>query len=195
MQIASGWSKGLKLATPPGEETRPTRERVRSASLNMLQPWISEAQVLDLFAGSGAVGLELLSRGARGAVFLEQSKPAVKVLTLNVKGLMDRAIKQQRDVSPCQVLEGDVWKKLVGLPDGAFDLIWADPPYRMAADFLTLMKSHLGRLLREDGVFAFECGNQDQSITQDFSSVIKTEPCKQRSYGVTLITIWQKPSH
>lgn len=194
MQIASGWSKGLKLETPEGLDTRPTRGRVRSAALNMLQPWISDAIVLDLFAGSGAVGLELVSRGAHGATFVEKASGAVRALKSNVAGMQARATKQHSSLSPpLKIMQGDVVELLATLPQTAFDLVWADPPYQDAGAFLAVAQSRLPRVLRSGGVFAFECGSGDLELTAKFSDQSQFVRVKQRDYGVSLITIWEYP--
>ena len=195
MQISSGWSKGLKILTPAGNETRPTRERVRASAINMLQPFLSSAVVLDLFAGSGSVGLEMVSRGAEGAVFVENDAAALKCLRANFAGLMDRAAKQAIKVSPASVDASAVAKALSkGWPFG-FSLIWADPPYEHVSEFLNSNGEGLNRALNADGVFALETGTESAAgVVSEFSSRQGWKIIKQREYGVTLITIYQKPS-
>ena len=193
MKISSGWSKGLKIQTPAGMDTRPTRERVRASALNMLQPWISEAVVLDLFAGSGAVGLEMISRGAQGAVFVEQAPGAVKCLRANVEELRSRATKQAMTVSPLAVEAVSVELALKRGWAQLYSIIWADPPYEFVGEFLKANGDVLKRTLDPGGVFALESGIETAEDTVAFSTRMGWEIKKQKTYGVTLITIYQKP--
>ena len=192
MQIASGWSKGLKILTPPGLDTRPTRERVRSSALNMLQPWIKGSRVLDLFAGSGAVGLELISRGASGCHFVDNSSEAVKCLKVNMTGLAARAERESVKLDPFALSTSTVALALSKFPDLAFDLIWADPPYDLVPDFIKSTASLWIKLLAEGGVFTLECSDKDQEFLDTMTDSMKLTKIKQRAYGVSLITIWQK---
>ena len=90
MKIGAGWSKGQKLQTPKGEETRPTSDKVRAATFDALGRQFSGESVLDLFAGSGALGLEALSRGGVSCDFYEVSKDALQCLNKNVDELKRR---------------------------------------------------------------------------------------------------------
>lgn len=192
MQIASGWSKGLKILTPSGLDTRPTRERVRSSALNLLQPWIADARVLDLFAGSGAVGLELISRGAVGCQFVEIAPAAVKCLKSNMAALAARAEKEDLQPSPFALVQGDAAKTIESLADQSFDLIWADPPYELVPEFMTNTAPHLARVLTTDGVLTLESSEKDTAFLDTLTDKLKLTKIKQRAYGVSLITIWQK---
>src|SRR5262249_6691450 len=123
LRIIAGAYKGRRLATPRGETTRPTADQVRIALLDTLMPWLSEARVLDLFAGAGGVGLEALSRGAAHVTFVERDARAVQALRANVTTLgVERAARIVRD---------DVRRSLQALwREGAhFDVVFLDPPY------------------------------------------------------------------
>src|SRR6266852_7961648 len=87
VRIIAGSRKGHKIDAPPGRSTRPTSDRVRENVFNLLQPWVEGATVLDLFAGSGAMGMEALSRGAERAVFVEADPQACRVIDLNLEKL------------------------------------------------------------------------------------------------------------
>lgn len=114
----------MRLQPVPGMLTRPTADRVREALFNILSPWIADARVLDLFAGTGALGIEALSRGAREAVFVERDPKAVRVLRANLRhtGLEPLA----------RVYVGDALREAARLGGQGmrFDLILVDPPYR-----------------------------------------------------------------
>lgn len=121
MRLISGSAGGIPLEVPKSV-TRPTQDRVRQAVFNMLGELISEARVLDLFAGSGALGLECLSRGATSALLVDQDRGACEVMKKNIaKTRLDGATVRQ----------GDVFKTVAQLATASsvFDLVFADPPY------------------------------------------------------------------
>lgn len=129
MRVIAGIAKGRRLAAPPVSVTRATSDRVREALFSAVQTRVSGAQVADLYAGSGALGIEALSRGAAGVTFVERSPVAGRVLRDNLArtGFVDKA----------QVLAADVRGALRrGLPGGPFDLTLADPPYGVDPDEL-----------------------------------------------------------
>ncbi|MES2306044.1 MAG: 16S rRNA (guanine(966)-N(2))-methyltransferase RsmD [Gemmatimonadota bacterium] len=120
-RIVSGTWGGRRLTTPRDARVRPTAERVREAWLNILGPELHGARVVDLFAGSGALGLEALSRGADHATFVELNTPSLNALKANVAGLNAEA--------QCTVLRHDAIRFAAGLEAGAFDVALADPPF------------------------------------------------------------------
>ncbi|MDB4951215.1 MAG: hypothetical protein JWM27_3864 [Gemmatimonadetes bacterium] len=121
MRIVAGEWGGRRIQAPPGRATRPTTDRVRESWMSAVSPYLDGARVLDLFAGSGALGLEALSRGAASAVFVENGPPALKVLRANVDtlGAAGRA----------EIVRVDAIRYVAGLEAGAFDVAFADPPY------------------------------------------------------------------
>ena len=178
--------------TPEGQDTRPTRERVRQAAINMLQLWIAEARVLDLFAGSGAVGIELVSRGAAGAHFVEKAPAAIACLKKNMAEALLRAGKQDIALKPWLVEAADVCVRLKSFEAGSFDLVWADPPYELVPDFLGMASSSIPGIIAAGGVFVLESGVESLELVNSWSDKAGLKLIKQREYGVTLITIWQK---
>jgi 16S rRNA (guanine(966)-N(2))-methyltransferase RsmD len=150
LRVIGGSAKGRRLTTLRTLALRPTPDRVREALFNILGTQIEAASVLDLFAGSGAVGLEALSRGARQAMFVEAHEPACRLIEHNLQlcGLHERAILR------C----GDVLKVLPTLKvqGQTFDLIFLDPPYREALLEQTLRELGDGRLLGGDGLVVAE---------------------------------------
>jgi 16S rRNA (guanine966-N2)-methyltransferase len=122
MRIIAGELRGRTLYPPPDRRVRPTADRVREAWFSIISPDIEGASVLDLFAGSGALGIEALSRGARHATFVELSNGSLKALRRNIAEfeLEDRTT----------VRRGDVLRVVAKLWSGAYDLAFADPPYR-----------------------------------------------------------------
>jgi 16S rRNA (guanine966-N2)-methyltransferase len=120
MRIISGKFAGRHL-TSPGRNVRPTSERVRSRWLDLLEADITGARVLDLFAGSGAIGLEALSRGARYVDFVENGAGALHSLKANVAAL--------RVTKKCRLYKRDAIPFVAKLEAGAYDVCFADPPY------------------------------------------------------------------
>lgn len=128
MRIIAGRAKGRKLASPKGLDTRPLTGRAREALFSSLGSVVVDAKVLDLFAGSGSIGLEALSRGARSAVFVERNAAAVAVLEKNVEALGLGG----------EVVCGDVARLGQLIPGRAgFDLVFVDPPYATSAEEVT----------------------------------------------------------
>lgn len=126
MRIVAGEFRGRKLHAPKGMNIRPTSDRVREAIFNIIGPRFPEVRVLDLFAGTGALGLEALSRGAAQAVFVDENSEAIRLISTNIKscGVQDRSL----------VIQGPVDRVLRRLckseePSEKFNLIFLDPPY------------------------------------------------------------------
>jgi len=141
MRIIAGRYRGHPIAAPAGRTARPTTDRVREALFSILGSRVEDAAVLDLFAGSGALGLEALSRGAARAVFVDGSARALAALRRNI---------QRLDVRTARVLRGRVAEILPRLArDGeAFDLVFLDPPYGKGLAGETLARLGRGDLLR-----------------------------------------------
>jgi 16S rRNA (guanine966-N2)-methyltransferase len=124
MRVIGGRDRGRRLRAPRGLETRPTADRVRVTLFDVLGPAVTGARVLDLFAGTGAVGIEALSRGAARVVLVERDQAALRALRANLGALgASRAA--------ARVLAGDVLRLLptIGAQEGPFDLVFIDPPY------------------------------------------------------------------
>ena len=122
MRIVGGTARGRKLVAPEGEHTRPTADRVRESLFNILMGNVRGARVLDLFAGSGALALEAISRGAQEAVLVEVDRKAQAAIARNVEIVNGGA--------QVRVIRAD-WRVALGGMDGAFDLVFLDPPYAM----------------------------------------------------------------
>ena len=145
-QIIGGRFKGHSLQSPPESTTRPTKSIVRGSIFNICQSWIDGASVLDLFAGSGAIGLEALSRAAASALFVEKNHNVVRTLRANIEKLGVIAQVWELDVrSACQRLQKEGRK---------FDLIYIDPPYDKGLDREALLVAE--GLLSEHGLLFVE---------------------------------------
>jgi 16S rRNA (guanine966-N2)-methyltransferase len=146
LRITGGEFRGRKLKTLPGLATRPTAGRVKEALFSILGGEVSGAEVLDLFAGSGALGLEALSRGAQHVVFVERDKKAAALIRANCETLGTKAV---------EVVCADVFSWLAHRR-GAFDLIFLDPPYRQSLARRTLDLLNDNSLLKYKGVVVVE---------------------------------------
>jgi len=148
VRVITGEARGRRLRPVPGEDTRPTSARVKESIFNIIQFDIEGRRVLDLFAGTGQLGIEAISRGAKVAVFLDNNPEALAVIRDNLgrTGLLGRA----------EVVPGDARAYLRRRPD-PFDIIFMDPPYHdtLLAETLTLVAS--AGLLREGGLVVCEC--------------------------------------
>lgn len=126
MRVIAGSARRRNLVSPAGKHTRPTTDRIKETLFNMIQQELPDARFLDLFSGSGGIGIEALSRGSRECVFVEKDKAALRCIRENIKntGFIDCST----------VLAMDVWQALRQLDAmrRPFDIIFMDPPYRMA---------------------------------------------------------------
>ena len=176
MRITGGALRGRPLAAPPGRATRPTTDRTRQAVFNLVgaRMGLGGARVLDLFAGSGALGLDALSRGAAHATFVETDPAALRALAANVRtlGLDARA----------RTVRADVFAFLHRAP-GPFDLVLADPPYGLARlpDLPDLMLP----LVAPDGLLVLE---HDARHGFDAHPALVTA----RTYGPTVVSLFER---
>jgi 16S rRNA (guanine966-N2)-methyltransferase len=175
MRIVAGTHRGRRIAAPKGLSTRPTGDRVREAAFNLIGP-VDDANVLDLFAGSGAMGLEALSRGAASVTFVESDRAACRTIAENLERLQ---------LTGARITCGDaLWA--VRRDSRTYDLVLVDPPYEDWAALEPKLAEHLPRVLAEDGVLVVETG-------------ARTEPSlplplrTSRRYGSARLTLFQHP--
>jgi len=172
MRIISGTARGAQLFAPKGMDTRPTTDKVKESLFNMLQGEVPGATVLDLFAGSGGLSLEALSRGADRAVLVDQSREAI--------GCIRRNVEKLRFGDRVQLLNCD-WQQAVhrlSQEGTAFDLVFLDPPYRMN-DLSPMCDTLLEKgLLMEDALIVWERKSGSDKVLSPAFSLLK-----QRSYG------------
>lgn len=163
MRIIAGEWKGRHLKTVKGMQTRPTSDKVKGAIFNILRDKVFDAKVLDLFAGTGNLSLEALSRGAAHADLVDKGSEAVKVIreNLNMLGADKKAIVWQRDVN-------DFLKQ--GAED-KYDVIFADPPYRQGLADTVLSILCKNDLLKQGGVIIVETSSHEM-ITADISPLV-----------------------
>ncbi|MGA9716606.1 MAG: 16S rRNA (guanine(966)-N(2))-methyltransferase RsmD [Aeromicrobium sp.] len=175
-RIIAGARGGRRIETPKGDGTRPTSDRVREALFSSLESelgGLDDLVVLDLFAGSGALGLEALSRGAATAVFVESDAKAAATITRNLATL---------DVSG-RVARTTAARYLSTAPVGEFDLVFLDPPYMVETSAVAELVSAVRPALATDALIVVERSTRDQFVWPE-----GIEPLRHKAYGET--TLW-----
>jgi 16S rRNA (guanine(966)-N(2))-methyltransferase RsmD len=170
MRIIAGSHRGHRIAAPKGRDTRPTSDRVRENAFNLVGP-VDGADVLDLFAGSGAMGMEALSRGAAACTFVENDRDACRIINANLDKLKLRATVLCQDAFRAAAQERK-----------HFGLILCDPPYDVDAT-----KLPFARLLTEDGVLVYESSGREEPPRID-GLAERTS----RKYGSARLTLYAK---
>lgn len=161
MRVIAGSARRIQLKTAEGLDTRPTTDRIKETLFNMLQYHLADAVFLDLFSGSGAIGIEALSRGAARAVFVEQNPQAIVCIRDNLKatGLEASAVVLNQDVlAALKHLEGKEY---------CFDFVFMDPPYNQNLEKQVLDYLKTSNLIREDTVIIIEA-----SLETDAASLL-----------------------
>lgn len=179
MRVITGKARGVALKTPDGMHTRPTADRVKEALFSIIQFDIPGARVLDLFGGTGQLGIEALSRGARSAVFVDEQEAACKLIRENL-----RRTKLDREGT---VVRSDYMSYLQRCKED-FDIIFLDPPY--AEEFLenSLKKITEIDILRYGGIIVTE-RPMGKDLPWTFDGYTRSKDYK---YGKTLLTLFRK---
>ena len=181
MRIITGSARGTHLYTLAGETTRPTSERTKEALFSILQQAPAGARVLDLFAGSGQLGLEALSRGAEHAVFVDGSKEAANVVRRNA----EKTHLTQRATVIC----GDALSYLRGCREAPFDLVFLDPPYAAGLLPQSLALLVQKQLLTPSALIVTESASPEDVFAGDSTLADQFEIKKQNRYGIAHITV------
>lgn len=153
MRVIAGKYRSRPLSAPPGHQTRPTSDRLRETLFNVIAPSVENSVFLDLYAGSGAVGLEALSRGAREAIFVEQAAPAMKTIRANLAALQIPSGYMLESASSAAVV------KRLASQSRKVDLVFLDPPYERADEYalvLGLLGGACSELLADDAIVIAE---------------------------------------
>ena len=181
MRVVSGTCKGRPLKAVPGASTRPTTDKVKESIFNIIGPYFEGGKVLDLFAGSGGLGIEALSRGMDEAIFVDREYKAVSTVRANLEAC--NFTKQ------AEVYKNEAERALKALikREMAFDLIVLDPPYKKQklVDILTTITEH--DLLDDDGIIVCEHGH-DVELPDEVASLTRW---KHELYGTIQISIYE----
>lgn len=176
MRVITGTAKGIRLRTLEGLDVRPTTDRVKEGMFSSIQFELSGSTVLDLFAGSGQLGIEALSRGAKQAVFVDHSPQAIRVIKENLEktGLQSKAQVYQKESEHFFAL----------CPDAFFDFMFLDPPYRM--DILQEILPDLVQKLKETGKIICEHEKNLEMPEKIFNLQLQ----KQYFYGKIVVSVY-----
>lgn len=175
MRVISGKSRGKKLIALEGDNTRPTLDRVKEALFNKIQNNIQDAVVLDLFAGTGALGIEALSRGAKETVFCDKVFEAIQVIKKN--------IENTKNLEKSTIINKDYNEVLKELArqNKKFDIVFLDPPYKTNFAIMALQKIIMSDLLTEDGIIIIE--TDDITKEDEIIKIKEAEIFDKRKYG------------
>ncbi len=182
MRIISGRWKSRKLIAVKGPNTRPTSDRVKEAVFNIIRDRLDGSVVLDVFAGTGNMGFEALSRGGSRAVFVEKSKKAADTIKKNAQNL---------DCVPMiHIIKKDVFKAIDDLARDSckFDIIFMDPPYNTDIEESVLLAILNADIIDRQGIIVVEHDYRDEMPT-DIEGLIKTDT---RKYGNTRISLYER---
>lgn len=180
MRVIGGTARGRLLQSPKGNRIRPTSDRVKEALFNIITSRVNEARVLDLFAGTGSLGIEALSRGAAWAVFVDWDWDSIRLIRKNLEltGLSARAEVYRQDV--LQALP------LLQRKGKSFDLIFLDPPYREEKGKMVLEQLAQRKLLVPGGMAVVEHGCREVLAAEIADLCL----WRQRQYGDTVLSLY-----
>lgn len=182
MRIVAGEMRSRTVEAVKGMETRPTQDHIKEAIFNRIGPYFEGGKMLDLFAGSGNIGFESLSRGIEYAVLVDKSYPAIQTITKNATNLkvMDR----------CRILKMDYMAALGLVNNETFSLIYIDPPYALDAynKAMNYISDHT--MVEENGIVVLESAKED-SFAQRYGDL---ELVHEKIYGISKVTIYRRKS-
>ena len=182
MRVIAGLAKGRRLKSPVGLVTRPTTDRIKESIFSILSPYLSGSYVLDLFSGTGNLGIEALSRGAEKAIFVDNNRNSIRVIRENTEttGFKEKS----------KILQLEALKAISELAKSGekYDIIFMDPPYLKGYIVPCIQAIEEGGLLKDEGIIVIEHDSKD-IIPDQF---IKLKRIKNRKYGNTTISIYSE---
>lgn len=184
MRVISGKARGKKLISLEGLNTRPTLDRVKEALFNIIQFNVENREILDLFAGSGALGIEALSRGAKAATFCDNSYEAIRIIKTNIESTKneDKSIVINKDYSLALNSLSKQNKK--------FDIIFLDPPYKTDFGIKALDTIMQLNILAEEGIIVLETDDEKKEI--EIGNIKGLEVFDKRKYGKVMLIFIRK---
>jgi len=183
MRIISGTARGTKLFTLEGEHTRPTLDRVKEAFFNIIQNEIEDSVVLDLFSGSGAIGLEFASRGAKKVYLNDNSKEAFEIIKQN--------INKTHLSTKVELYNMDFLKLIQNIKENKFDIIYLDPPYKTNFIILALNELLKNKKITEESLIIIET-DEEKRVIEQIEQQRSFEITDKRKYGRAYIIFLRK---
>lgn len=182
MRVIAGLAKGRRLKSPVGLATRPTTDRIKEAIFSILHPYLPKSHVLDLFSGTGNLGIEALSRGAEKAFFVDNNKNSIRIIYENIE---ITGFKEKSKIFHQEALK--TIRELAQLGQ-KYDIIFMDPPYLKGLIVPCVQAIEEDRLLSDTGVIVIEHDSKDV-LPEKFTRLIRI---KNRKYGNTTISIYSE---
>jgi len=184
LRIIGGIARGVPIKAPDTKSTRPTLDRTKESVFNILMPYLADTMVLDLFAGSGSLGIEALSRGAKSAVFVDKSKICRDIILYN--------LEKTRFTKQAEVLAMDIENaiKYLSVRNEKFDIIFMDPPYNMNFVNKTIQNINDFDIMSEEGILACE-HHEDETPPVKVGNLVRT---RIKHYRETLFSFYEKES-
>lgn len=182
MRIIGGKYRGRKIGFPKSPHIRPTQDRIREALFNVLAPGISGVNALDLFAGSGAFGLEALSRGAKNVTFVDNNFKCIRIIKENLRNI---------DIeNRAKILKMDAFRAIKKLSEtgNKFDIIFLDPPYYKGLSKKTLISLNQYDILSHTNIIVVEHSKRD-TLPYNINNIIFF---KQKRFGDTVLSFYRK---
>lgn len=186
-RVITGEFRGTILNAPKGDATRPTTDKVKEAIFSMIQTRVPDCKMLDLFSGTGQMGIEAISRGAQSAVLVDKGGPAIRIIMQNLE-----KVRIQRDDPRVKVMRRSATQALTELGEEGkkFDIIYLDPPYKIAFDEACKVAELINQydLLENDGFMIVE-HSSDEPFNIDVINMKFERSC---SYGLCVVTFFSK---
>lgn len=180
MRVISGRARGITLKTIGGDSTRPTKDMVKEALFSVLTQYVQGSKFLDLFAGSGAIGIEALSRGAEIAYFVDINPECIKIINYN--------IEKTKLSNISKVIKGDYKYILNEIRNEIFDIIFIDPPYNkdIGIDAINIISNN--NMLKPDGILVYETDSEEE-IPNEIGNY---ERFKYKKYGRNVLNFYKR---
>ena len=176
MRVIAGKAKRIPLVAPPGSDTRPTTDRIKETLFNILQDDIGDCRFIDLFAGSGGIGIEALSRGAESAIFVENDRTALKYIKQN--------LEKTRFTDAAKVVQTDVITYIARYADEPAGIIFADPPYRKGFEERLLQALVASKAVSDDTLIIIEAALDTETdfIDEDVYEILRIKDYKSNRH-------------
>lgn len=183
MRVIAGSAKGCPLVAPDGLNTRPITDKIKGALFNSWQMDIPGCAFLDLFAGSGSMGIEALSRGAKSTVFVEKDRKAIQAIRQN--------LAKCKFTSGYEVFQDDVFRQIerMRVQERRFDIIYLDPPFTVDGIFLPVMEAIQTASILMPGGFVAIRTRKEKEMPDAFGSLRKT---RKKNYGISTVHFYSE---